>query len=81
MTEEKQKLSLFKILFGGKRENALIITFGIALFIFAACIILGSYKVFEITAFVKGLMLASGLIMIAVLVIIPFLLFQHMEKK
>ncbi|MBF0275293.1 MAG: hypothetical protein HQK84_08695 [Nitrospinae bacterium] len=80
MTKEKPQ-SLFQILFGGKRENTLIITFGIALLVFAACIVLGSYKVFEFTAFVKGLMYLSGIIMIAVLVVLPFLLFQHMEKK
>ena len=80
MTEEKQQ-SIFKILFGGKRENILIITFGVALLIFAACIILGSYGIIIFSMFVKGLMMAAGLAMILVLVALPFMLFQHMEKK
>ena len=77
----KEEQSLLKILFGGKQENRLIIAFISSLVIFTLLGILISTETIEATALIKGLLLTSGLVMIFVLVLLPFLSFRHMTKK
>ena len=78
---KEEKPSLLKVLFGGRQENILILVFVTSLIIFITTGAEGVYGKEGFTIGIKILLAISGITMIAVLVILPFLLFRFMIKN